>query len=205
LQVSTWFTKKAVFDSKISRFLFQAFLSGPFTTWKRSQSLSSKSFVTESMKFQYLACKETGQAQQKKVDMWKKKLSSSKTMQDFMVRIFVLFFYSQKNTVTVTCINCEQVTPNGFRKGSFATMDRCSAAFSEQVSSELPTSWHNRTKKTFCKQHAVKSKPEALCFKQTKQRPWKSNPSQFQPFATLWVEVQIEQCRDISARRNPLG
>lgn len=77
----------------------------------------------------------------------KKKLSSSKTMQDFMVRIFVLFFYSQKNTVTVTCINCEQVTPNGFRKGSFATMDRCSAAFSEQVSSELPTSWHNRTKK----------------------------------------------------------
>jgi len=51
-----------------------------------------------------------------------------------------LFFYSQKNTVTVTCINCEQVTPNGFRKGSFATMDRCSAAFSEQVSSELPTS-----------------------------------------------------------------
>lgn len=60
-------------------------------------------------------------------------------------------------------------------------------------------------KKTFCKQHAVKSKPEALCFKQTKQRPWKSNPSQFQPFATLWVEVQIEQCRDISARRNPLG
>ena len=63
---------KKTFNSNISRFLFQAFLSGPFTTWKRSWSLSSKSFVTESMKFQNLACKETGQAQQKKVDMWKK-------------------------------------------------------------------------------------------------------------------------------------
>lgn len=154
-------------------FLFQAFLSGPFTTWKWSRSLSSKSFVTESMKFQNLACKETGQAQQKKVDMWNKK-DFIKNQAGFHGSDVGFVFCSQKNIVTVTCINCDQVTPNGFTKGSFATMDRCSAAFSERVSSELPTCWHHRTQKLILWTTCCQIETWSFVFQTNKKRPWKS-------------------------------